>query len=146
MSTYVYTKAVRYRIEEPLLSMQFKDEENGYEENIREYLDGFTDLVDYNEPGKFSTNYGVSMRKNESYIDFIVKYEWDACGDYARARELTAKELDKYIPKFKELFEKANLPCPDLNVDTLRVVEYCYYNGSDAPICFDLEDEFHEEV
>lgn len=157
MSEMERIKAVRLRLPNEISSMKFRNEKYDCDDDIQEYLDRpeFSDIIDWKKPGKFMSSYGASLIKvngdwqslHEYYIDFLLDRGWDDAGDFTKSRELTDNELVKYIPKFKAFFEAVKLPCPELSKETIRVVEYCYYNGSDAPVCFDTTtDPFYDEV
>ena len=157
MSEMERLRAVRLRLPKEISSMKFKRDDGLSDDDLQEYLDRpeFSDIVDWKKPGKFMKNYGASLIKvngdwqslHEDYIDIILDRGWDDVGDFTKSRELSDNELVKYIPKFKAFFETVKLPCPELSKETIRVVEYCYYNGSDAPVCFDTTtDPFYNEV
>ena len=159
MSAMERVKAVRLRIPEEIANLKFKNEKYMCDDDLAEYLDRpeFNELVDWKKAGKFMHNYGADLfrdengkwqSKDEDYIDIILDSKWDTSDEeYTKARFLTENELNKYIPKFKDFFEQVKLPCPEISKDTLRVVEYNYYNGSDAPCCFDITiDQFYQEV
>ncbi len=157
MSEMERLRAVRLRLPKEISSMKFKRDDGLCDDDLQEYLDRpeFSDTVDWKKTGKFMKNYGVGYVKvngdwksiHEDYIDIILDRGWDEAGEFTKSRELSDNELVKYIPKFKAFFEAVNLPCPELSKETIRVVEYCYYNGSDAPVCFDTTtDPFYDEV
>lgn len=159
MSEMERVKAVRLKLPEEIAKLKFRNEKFDCNDDLLEYLDRpeFSELVDWKTPGKFMKNYGGDLikdengdyqSKHEDYIDIILDDEWDVGYDeYVKARMLTENELNKYIPKFKDFFNQVHLPCPEISKDTLRVVEFVYYNGCDAPCCFDVtEDKFYQEV
>ena len=157
MSEMERLRAVRLRLPKEISSMKFKRDDGLCDDDLQEYLDRpeFSNIVDWKKPGKFMKNYGASLIKvngdwqslHEDYIDVILDRGWDEAGEFTKSRELTDNELVKYIPKFRAFFEAVKLPCPELSKETIRVVEYCYYNGCDAPVCFDTTtDPFYNEV
>ena len=81
------------------------------------------------------------VNSDEDYIDYILdrKFDLSVQGDYGRSRDLTKNEKKKYLSKFQEL---------DLNVDMddVRLVEYCWYNGAEAPDYYSTNDSFYDEV
>jgi hypothetical protein len=152
-------KAVRLKLPEEIAKLKFRNEKYDCDDDLAEYLDRpeFSELTGWKKPGKFMKNYGGDLfrdengelqSKHEDYIDIILEDDWDVgCDELIRARWLTENELNKYVPMFKDFFSRANLPVPEISKDTLRVVEYVYYNGCDAPCCFDVTvDKFYQEV
>ena len=158
MSSMAKIKAVRLRLPEAIAKLRFKNDKYDWEDDLSEYLDRpeFSDLVGWKQVGKFMSNYGGDLIKDENgeykskeeyYIDIILEDEYVDCGEYVKSRMLTENELNKYIPKFQDFFIRVKLPFPEISKYTLRVVEYVYYNGSDAPCCFDVTvDDFYQEV
>ena len=157
MSEMERIKAVRLRLPSEISSMKFRNEKYDCDDDLEEYLDRpeFSDIIAWKQVGKFMPSYGASLVKvngeykslHEYYIDIILDRGYDEMGDFTKSRELTDTELVKYVPKFKAFFETVKLPCPELSKETIRVVEFCYYNGSDAPVCFDTTtDPFYIEV
>lgn len=155
MSSMERIKAVRLRLPETIAKLKFKNEKFDCDDDLTEYLyrPEFSDIVAWKEVGKFRVSYGASIIDDEpgyiseDYIDFLLDKSYDDSNEFVKSRCLTDNELSKYIPKFKNFFEKTGLPKPEISVCTLRVVEYCYYNGSDAPCCFDEStDPFYNEV
>lgn len=159
MSSMEKVKAVRLRLPEVIAKLKFKNEKYDCEDDLFDYLDRpeFSEFIGWKKPGLFMARYGGDLIKDENgnyqskheyYIDIILEDEWDTDqGEYTKARQLTENELNKYIPKFQTFFNQVKLPCPPINKDTLRVVEFVYYNGCDAPCCFDVTvDDFYQEV
>ena len=141
MSTYVREKVLRI----PRHRMNFAHvarilEEKFSKEDIMDDL-GFyiesalPDLFDYATVGKFQI-----APTEENYIDYVLEYEWDADGEYGKTRALYESEKRKYEPIFKQLD-------PDINMDWVRLVEFCWYNCCEAPDYYDDEhDSFYDEV
>ena len=127
MSTYVYKKAVRYRIPEDKLE-SFKD---GY---------GCIDVWDksltkkYGLGDKFEFDGGLNFdtHEYEYYLDKVGEEIWDEIsGDFTHSRLLSEKEVTHHLKEFQK-FD------PNIKDSDLRAVEYCYYNGVDAPACYDI--------
>ena len=80
----------------------------------------------------------------EFFIDYNLPCNNDAEGDWGRTRRLYNAEYIKYGSKFSELLEyRIVMP------DELRLVEYCWYDCSEAPDYFDestYHDNFYDEV
>lgn len=75
------------------------------------------------------------------FIDFVLEsdYGFD-CGEWGKVRELYPQEIDKY----REVFQKI---CPTVDMSRVRLVEFCWYNCSEAPDYYDpMEDDFYKEV
>lgn len=144
MSTYVREKVLRI----PRHRMNFAHvvrilEEKLPEEDIEDVMDdlGFyiesalPDLFDYAEIGKFQI-----APTEENYIDYVLEYEYDADGKYGKIRDLYESEKMKYKPIFEQLD-------PDINMDWVRLVEFCWYNSTEAPNYYDhINDPFYDEV
>ena len=100
------------------------------------YLENeFPDLFEYGTVGKFQIAPTI-----ESYIDYVLEYEWDAEGEYGKTRALYDSEKAKYAPVFQKID-------PNINMDYVRLVEFCWYNSTEAPDYYDDEhDPFYDEV
>ena len=141
MSTYVREKVLRI----PRHKMNFAHivrilEEKFPKEDIMDDL-GFyiesalPDLFDYAVVGKFQI-----APTEENYIDYVLEYEWDADGEYGKTRALYESEKMKYEPIFRQLD-------PDINMDLVRLVEFCWYNSCEAPDYYDdTRDSFYDEI
>ena len=82
MSTYVREKVLRIPLEK--LNLSFTDDEMddlGWAIEER-----FPDIFDYAEVGKFQC-----APTEERFIDFVLDYEYDACGEYGKTRALTER-------------------------------------------------------
>ena len=141
MSTYVREKVLRI----PRHRMNFAHivrilEKKFPKEDVMDDL-GFyiesalPDLFDYAVVGKFQI-----APTEENYIDYVLEYEWDAYGEYGKTRALYDSEKIKYEPIFRQLD-------PNINMDYVRLVEFCWYNGTEAPNYYnDTNDSFYDEV
>lgn len=131
MSTYVREKVLRIPLEK--LNLSFTDDEMddlGWAIEER-----FPDIFDYAEVGKFQL-----APTEERFVDFVLDYEYDACGEYGKTRALTEREKEKYLPMFQKID-------PDVNMDFVRLVEFCWYNGCEAEGYYDaVNDDFYDEV
>lgn len=67
--------------------------------------------------------------EEENYLDFILEYDSDSCGEYGFSRELTDDEAVKYLTMFSQIY-------PDVCRDDLRYVTFCWYNCTEAPLYF----------
>lgn len=141
MSTYVREKVLRI----PRHKMNFahivrKLEEKFPGEDIMDDL-GFyiedldDDLFDYGKVNKFQL-----APTEEPFIDYVLDYEYDCDGEYGKVRDLYESEKEKFRPIFQQLD-------PDINMDYVRLVEFCWYNGCEAPDYYDpMEDDFYKEL
>ena len=78
-----------------------------------------------------------------NFIDYVLESEYGtSIGDWGRNRELYQEEKDKYRPIFEQIF-------PNIDMNKVRLVEYCWYNCSEAPDYYDNKngkDGFYEAV
>lgn len=148
MSTYVREKVLRL----PLEGLQLEDFKKMITETLEplgvsaEDVDddflwamekAFPDICGYGDKGKFQW----SPTYPRQFIDFVLDYKHDCDGEYGKVRELYPSEKVKYLPVFQKL-----LPGLD-SLDNVRLVEFCWYNGSEAPDYYDLKDDpFYKEV
>ena len=141
MSTYVREKVLRV----PRHRMNFAHiarilEEKFPNEDIMDDLEFYIesalpDLFDYATVGKFQIS-----PTEENYIDYVLEYEWDADGEYGKTRALYESEKAKYEHIFSQID-------PDINMDLVRLVEFCWYNATEAPDYYDdTKDSFYDEV
>jgi hypothetical protein len=131
MSDYVREKVLRVPVDR--LNLCFTDEEMddlGWSIEKR-----FSDIFGYADIGKFQF-----APTYENFIDFVLDYEYGACGEYGKTRALTEREKEKYLPVFQKID-------PDVNMDFVRLVEFCWYNCCEAPDYYDeTKDDFNDEV
>lgn len=75
------------------------------------------------------------------FIDYILEYEYGVwLGEYGKNRSLYAREKEKYLPIFKQLY-------PDIDMNMVRLVEFCWYNGTEAPDYYnEVYDDFYKEI
>ena len=141
MSTYVKEKVLRVPMEridmnyiKGIVAQKFPNE--NYEDDFYWFLESaFGDIFDCGEVGKFQT-----APTEERFIDYVLEYEWDSIGEYGKTRTLTEKEKEKYAPIFQQID-------PNINMDYVRLVEFCWYNGTEAPSYYDdKKDSFYDEV
>ena len=141
MSTYVREKVLRI----PRYKMNFshivrKLEDKHPDTNIMDDL-GFyienvlPDLFGYGDVNRFQLSPTC-----EPFIDYVLDYEWDCEGEYGKVRELYDSEKEKFRPIFQQLD-------PEIDMNYVRLVEFCWYNGSEAPSYYDLtKDPFYKEL
>lgn len=141
MSTYVREKVLRiprYRMNFEHIVRKLEEKFPGEDvmDDLTYYLEEtFPDLFDYGTVKKFQMSPTV-----EPFIDYVIDYEWDADGKYGKTRALYDSEKTKYTPVFQKID-------PNINMDYVRLVEFCWYNGSEAPDYYDdTNDSFYDEV
>lgn len=141
MSTYVREKVLR--IPRDKINFEYIIEEiqkKHHDEDVRDDIGCFLEfdlpeLFDYGTEKKFQLSPTV-----EPFIDYVLDYEWDCDGSYGKIRELYDSEKEKFKPIFQQLD-------PNINMDYVRLVEFCWYNGGDAPSYYDLtKDPFYKEL
>lgn len=130
MSTYVREKVLRIPVQK--LNWAFLDELDDTEYDLAERFPG---LFEYGTEKMFSV-----APTEEFYIDYVLETEYDAAGEFGKVRSLYESEKNKYADKFKQL-------SPDVNMDDVKLVEFCWYNATEAPDYYDeTKDDFYEEV
>ena len=129
MSTYVREKVLRI----PFEKMGLNPDE--YDDVGMELEEQFAGLFDYGKVGKFQF-----APTDTWYIDYVLDYEWDADGEYGKTRALTEREKDAFDSVFRNIYH-------DVNMDDVRLAEFCWYNSTEAPDYYDKEnDSFYDEV
>lgn len=126
MSDYRYIKAVRCKVALEKLGV----------ESIFDLEDKFPDLFDMHLPNRFEK----AVVEEEEYLDYILEdHISDDSGDWGRARLLSDSEATKYLALFSQVY-------PDVSKEDLRVVEFVWYDCSEAPLYFDEKDSFYDEI
>lgn len=119
MSTYVKEKVLRYPMDGDLEALEEK----------------YRDVFGYNKPGKFQI-----APTEGSFVDYVLDSEQDADGEYGKTRALSEKEQTKYLAMWREII-------PDIDMSRVRLVEFCWYNGTEAPDYYDeTDDPFYDEI
>jgi hypothetical protein len=141
MSTYVREKVLRiprYKLDFAHIVRKLEEKFPGEDvmDDLGYYIeDTLPDLFDYGTIGKFQLS-----PTYEPFIDYVLDYEYDADGEYGKTRALTENEKEKYLPVFRKID-------PEINMDFVRLVEFCWYNGCEAPDYYDeAKDDFFDEV
>ena len=69
-----------------------------------------------------------------------LEYDYEGSGDYGKIRSLYESEKEKYLPVFKQLD-------PEIDMNNVRLVEFCWYNGTEAPDYYnEVYDDFYKEI
>ena len=141
MSTYVREKVLRIPREKMNFAHVVRKLEEKYPgedvmDDLGFYLEStLPDLFGYGDAGMFQLS-----PTYEPFIDYVLEHEWDCEGEYGKVRELYPSEKEK----FRSTFEKID---PDINMDHVRLVEFCWYNGCEAPGYYNpMEDPFYKEL
>lgn len=148
MSDYVREKVLRlpvecFQLEDFKISVAKKLAEIGtpvddVDDDLHWYTEkAFPEVWGYGDRGKFQW----SPTYPREFVDLVLDYEYGSEGDWGKVRELYPTEKAKYLPIFQKVL-------PGLeNLDDVRLVEYCWYNGCEAPDYYDLKDDpFYAEV
>lgn len=96
----------------------------------------YPELFSYNKAGKFQ----LAPTEN-LFIDYVLESEYDCnYGEYGKTRALYQVEKEKYQETFNQII-------PNCDMDKVRLVEYCWYNSTDAPSYYDeTNDDFYKEI
>ena len=75
------------------------------------------------------------------FLDLVISYSYgDDCSEYGKTRALYDSEKLKYHIPFGSML-------PGIDMNDVRLVEFCWYNCSEAPDYYDEEnDDFYKEV
>ena len=134
MSTYVREKVLRVPLENTGLITV--DSQLDYEDILYDIRLKFKDLSSSGTPGKFQFAPTETL-----YLDYVLECEYDASeGEFGKTRALSEKERAKFKPIFSQIV-------PDIEMSLVRLVEYCWYNCSEAPDYYDnAGDSFYKEL
>lgn len=141
MSTYVREKVLRI----PQDKINFEDLINELQkkfpdEDVRDDLCFYIEREHSDLFGSGDENMFQISPTSKPFIDYVLEYEWDCDGEYGKVRELYDSEKEKFRPVFQKLDES-------INMDFVRLVEFCWYNGCEAPNYYDLKDDpFYKEL
>jgi len=118
MSTYCKEKVLRFPMDG----------------DLEDFEESHSAFFDYCTPGMFQI-----APTCESYIDLVLSYEYDCDGEYGKTRALTANERKKYEPIWQQII-------PDIDMERVRLVEFCWYNSTEAPNYYDdVNDPFYTD-
>ena len=152
MSTYVREKVLRIPFEKLFKICSISDWFTSDDLDDMSWLleKKFPNEFEYATVGKFQ----ISPTEDE-FIDFVLEYEWDSCcevleyewdsccEDFGKVRDLYNIEKENFLPVFQRLNPDFTLE----NMDNVKVVEFCWYNGCEAPNYYDVEDDdFYKEI
>lgn len=126
MSEYCHRKAVRMKISEEEACKIFGVDDDW----------GVSDLLE-------KTEFEIAPTR-EFFIDYNLDCGKEASGDWGRTRPLRVSEFTKYRNLFSRLLKGR-----EISAKELALVEYCWYDCSEAPDYFDestVHDDFYDEV
>ena len=133
MSDYVHKKAIRLPISEQMIRrIGFND--------IEDFIWQFDQRVNEKCPELYHCDdripyFEVEITDERPYIDLVLYYSYgEECGDWEKASYLSDKEKEFFAPYLDKLgiaFEP----------DDLRKVDYCWYNCSEPPDCYNVDDD-----
>lgn len=102
--------------------------------NLEQFEETHHTLFDYGVPGMFQI-----APTCKGYIDLVLLREFDCDGEYGKTRALTKNEQEKYRPVWEQII-------PDIDMNRVRLVEFCWYNATEAPNYYDeVDDPFYTE-
>ena len=132
MSDYVRKKCIRFKIPQNII------DELGNEEDwiVDLLLQKYKLKYEYEtKKANFTIGYGEDFDNNVTnyFLDYLLDYEYGASEDFESVRLLTDNEFEKYSRKFAKYFS-------EIGRDELRLVHYSYYNGTDEPSVWKLEE------
>lgn len=122
MSRYIKQKVLRIPIEK-----------TGENKDIYSIENEYSELFGYDDLHKFQV-----APTEADFVDYVLETNDDCFGEYGKVRKLSPSEQEKYSPIFKQLFPKCQMK-------DVHLVEFCWYNCSEAPDYYELGD-FYDEV
>ena len=117
MSDYYHIKAIRMKVSSKQL--------------------GVDSLYDIEDDKRFEELFHPSDKRRINRFE-IAPTESEGGDNWGKARKLTEKELEKFLPMFKKIY-------PNATKNDLRYVEFCYYNCCEADDYFDVRTENFED-
>lgn len=120
MSVYEHMKVIRCKVDMDKIGVS----------SLWDLEDKFPELFDRSLPHYFEK----AVVEEENYLDYVYKSKIDVDGDWGKSRYLTDNEANKYLRLFSQIY-------PDVRRGDLRAVEFCWYNCSEAPLYYDVEEE-----
>lgn len=132
MSDYVRKKCIRFKIPQNIID-ELENEEDWIVDLL---LQKYKLKYEYEaKKDNLTIGYGEDFDNNVTnyFLDYLLDYEYGASGDFESVRLLTDNEFEKYSRKFAKYFS-------EIGRDELRLVHYSYYNGTDEPSVWKLEE------
>ena len=130
MSYYKHEKVLRVPAD------KYKHYFNLQDDYGHEKEEQWPSLFSYSEVGKFQL-----APTEELYIDYALESDYDIySGDWGKVRALYQEEKEEFKPIFQQII-------PDINMDDVRLVDFCWYNATEAKGYYYLEsDNFYQIV
>ena len=133
MSTFVREKVLRIPYEKTGWQHRFEDVEAARdycEKNLKEFFDFSKKTKKF----QFAPT-------DSSFIDYVIEHEYDADdGEWGKVRELYQTEFNTFARLFAQIM-------PDAEFSAIRVVEYCWYNCTEAEDYYEYKDDpFYKEI
>ena len=132
MSDYVRKKCIRFKIPQNIID-ELENEEDWIVDLL---LQKYKLKYEYEtKKDNLTIGYGEDFNNNVTnyFLDYLLDYEYGASGDFESVRLLNDNEFEKYSRKFAKYFS-------EIGRDELRLVHYSYYNGTDEPSVWKLEE------
>lgn len=132
MSDYVRKKCIRFKIPQNIID-ELENEEDWIVDLL---LQKYKLKYEYEtKKDNLTIGYGEDFDNNVTnyFLDYLLDYEYGTSGDFESVRLLTDNEFEKYSRKFAKYFS-------EIGRDELRLVHYSYYNGTDEPSVWKLEE------
>ena len=140
MSDYAYQKVLR-------LPVTFLD----FQHNYNKYFKNASDLDDFLSE-KFPDIFGCYQRNKfqiapteDLFLDYVIDKDFSGnySGEWSKVRELYPSEKNKFYPLFEKIL-------PNVDMNKVHLVEYCWYDCCEAPSYYSLEknnyDSFFDEL
>lgn len=132
MSDYVRKKCIRFKIPQNIID-ELENEEDWIVDLL---LQKYKLKYEYEtKKDNLTIGYGEDFDNNVTnyFLDYLLDYEYGTSGDFESVRLLTDNEFEKYSRKFAKYFS-------EIGRDELRLVHYSYYNGTNEPSVWKLEE------
>lgn len=127
MSDYVKEIVVRLPFPKSILEEVETEDPWDCEDYLKEKLGVFFDVTG-------SKCFVIGSTDSSYYLDWRFYNSYgDESGDYGFSRYLTDAEYNEIKPMFDRIVK-------EYKREDLRIVDYCYYNGSDAPDYYSVEE------
>lgn len=89
---------------------------------------------------KVQSGYDYSAHLLHYYLDFVLEDDTDSEGSWSRSRSLYPDERAQFEQFFKNVV-------PEINMYDVRLVEFCWHDGSDPPAYYDEGvDPFYKSI
>lgn len=124
MSDYVRNKVLRAPFPETFLKKYNTDND----------IAKVANFIAFNESPKLGKYFEISITTGSVYLDLVLDHSYgDECGEFGIVRELNKEQQDRYRLIFEQII-------PDIDMSTVRYVDYCWYNCCEAPDYYEIEE------